>query len=313
MRNGTVIKTESKGPERNWDRRLQDVAASYQYPATPDISSAVHERLVSRTSTNVPHWTSEQRRLAMAVLVALFMLATLLAVPTVRAAIARFLQVGAITIFVGETEEEATSPSIPARLPTKQPTPTSERGTEALLTPPAILDMLLSTPTTRLTPTPAATPAAALEGPLTLDEAQEAADFDIRLPDASANLGSPDEIYLQRSGNADSLLAVILVWFNPHGLEASRLALYQIGEPQYGSKLAARESLLRSEVNGQPAYWIEGEHLLQIPHANGNIDTRLVGSVLLWTEGDMTYRLEGAPSIDDAVNIAQSLEPRLSR
>ncbi|MFW6097129.1 MAG: hypothetical protein ACOC9Z_03590 [Chloroflexota bacterium] len=304
---------DSKRPESNWDRRLQEVAASFQYPPTPDISSAVHKRLVSRPSTNVPHWIPARRRLAMAVLVALFMLATLLAVPTVRAAIARFLQVGAVTIFVGETDEEATSPSIPALLPTKQPAPASEPGPATLLTPPAVPDMLLATPTTipRLTPT--ATPAPLLEGPLTLDEAQEAADFDIRLPDASTTLGPPDEIYLQRTGNMDSFAAVILAWFNPPGLETHRLALYQIGVPDYGSKLAARESLLQSEVHGQPAYWIEGEHLLQIPDANGNVDTRLVGSVLVWTEGDMTYRVEGAPSIDDAVNIAQSLEPRLSR
>lgn len=309
---------DSKRPESNWDRRLQDVAASFQYPATPDISSAVHKRLVSRTTANVPQWTVKHRRLAVAALVALFALATLLAVPTVRAAIARFLQVGAITIFVSETEEETTPPSIPALLPTKQPTPTSEPSPAALLTPPAIPDMLLSTPTlstlTRiLTPTPTATPEPALEGPLTLDEAQEAAEFDIRLPDAPTVLGPPDEIYLQRTGNMDPFAAVILVWSNPPGLETPRLALYQIGEPQYGSKLAARESLLQDEVNGQPAYWIEGEHLLQIPDANGNVDTRLVGSVLVWTEGQMTYRVEGAPSIDDAVNIAQSLEPALSR
>lgn len=311
-----MIKTESKRPERNWERRLQAIASNFPYPATPDISTAVHKRLSAasapRQTATAPQWTAERRRLAIAALVALFVLATLLAAPTVRAAIARFLQVGAITIFVSETEEETSPPSVPAALPTTQQTPTagSASATARRNPPAAVPDMMLVTPQAA---TPTLTRGPALEGPLTLAEAAEAADFEIRLPHASIALGPPDEVYLQRSGNVDSLLAVILVWFDPQGLETPRLALYQIGVPQYALKAAARESLVQSEVNDQPAYWIEGEHLLQIPDANDNVQTRLVGNVLVWAEGSVTYRLEGAPSIDDAVNIAGSLQPGLSR
>lgn len=305
---------ESKRPDSDWDRRLQEVASNFQYPATPDMATAVHERLrvrnTSHHTTNTPQWTVERRRLAMALLVALFMLVTLLAAPSVRAGIARFFQVGAITIFVGETEAQATSPSVAAALPTKQPTMTTTSTSPPVLTPLAVPDMMLVTPQTA---TPIVTLGPTLEGPLTLAEATEVADFEIRLPGASSALGPPDEVYLEHTGNADSLLAVILVWFDPHGLQTPRLALYQIGAPEYGSKLAARESVMQSEVNGQPAYWIEGKHLLQIPDANGNVEARLVGHVLLWTESDMTYRLEGAPFIDDAITIAQSLQPSLSR
>lgn len=302
---------ESKRPQRDWERRLQEVAGSFQYPATPDISAAVHKQLVSRTTANAPRWTPERRRLAMAVLLALFMLATLLAVPTVRAAIARFLQVGAITIFVGETEAETTPSAVPAVLPTKQSTPTATATPAlSLSTPAAVPDIMLVTPQTA---TPIVTRGPELEGPLTLKEAEEAVDFEIRLPDASTALGSPDEVYLEHPAGQESLAAVILVWRNPRRLETTRLTLYQIGVPQYAMKVVSRESLIESKVNGQPAYWIEGEHLLQLPDANGNDKTRLVGSVLLWTESNMTYRLEGAPSVGDAVTIAQSLQPSLSR
>lgn len=300
---------ESKRPQRDWERRLQEVAGSFQYPTTPDISAAVHKQLVSRTTANAPRWTPERRRLAMAVLLALFMLATLLAVPTVRAAIARFLQVGAITIFVGETEAETMPSAVPAVLPTKQSTPTTTSAL-SLPTPAAVPDIMLVTPQTA---TPIVTRGPELEGPLTLKEAAEAVDFEIRLPDASTALGSPDEVYLEHPAGQESLAAVILVWSNPRRLETTRLTLYQIGVPQYAMKVVSRESLIESKVNGQPAYWIEGEHLLQLPDANGHAQTRLGGSVLLWTEGNMTYRLEGAPSVGHAVAIAQSLQPGLSR
>lgn len=309
------MKMESKHPERNWDRRLQEVAASFQYPATPDIATAVYKQLSApsapRPAPDAPHWIAERRRLAMAALIALFALATLLAVPTVRAAIARFLQIGAITIFVTDAEEEATRPSLPAALPTKRPAPTANAATTTARhnPPPAIPDTMLVTPQTAA---PTVTRGPALEGPLAIAEAAEAANFEIQLPDTSTALGPPDEIYLQRSDSTDALLAVILVWSDPQGLETPRLTLYQIGVPQYGLKEAARKSLLQSEVNDQPAYWIEGDHLLQIPEANGDLETRLVGNVLLWTEGDVTYRLEGVPTIDDAVIIAESLAPAIN-
>jgi hypothetical protein len=106
--------------------------------------------------------------------------------------------------------------------------------------------------------------------------------------------------------------AVIFVWLNPQVLETPRLVLYQIGVSNYGIKAASRDSLRESEVNGRLAYWIEGEHLLQIPDGNGDVEARLVGNVLIWTEGKLTYRLEGAPSIGDAVHIAESLEPAIA-
>ena len=306
------MKPESMRPELEWDRRLEEIASAFPYPDTPAIHAAVQQRLSALNKDHRPvastEWNVQWRRLAQVALVLLLVLTALLAVPTVRAALAQLLRIGAITIFVGETEEglEPSPEPAVAVLPTKRAS--SEPGLGTGLTPTAVPDISLSTPTRLPIPTATIT-RAPLHGPLTLPEAEEAVSFIIRLPDAATGLGPPDEIYLEYPSDLDSLKAIILVWLNPQGLEIPRLVLYQIGVPEYGIKEVSGESLRESEVNDELAYWIEGAHLLQIPDGNGNVETRLVGNVLIWTEGRLTYRLEGAPSLVEAVRIAESLEP----
>jgi hypothetical protein len=45
--------------------------------------------------------------------------------------------------------------------------------------------------------------------------------------------------------------------------------------------------------------------------SNGNIDfvRMIAGHVLIWAEGDVTYRLETSLSMEEAVRVAESLEP----
>jgi hypothetical protein len=66
-------------------------------------------------------------------------------------------------------------------------------------------------------------------------------------------------------------------------------------------------------VNGQPGYWIEGgDHFFFYRDANGELvqeTLRLVGSTLVWEQDGLTLRIEGAPSLADAVRIAESLRP----
>jgi hypothetical protein len=63
-------------------------------------------------------------------------------------------------------------------------------------------------------------------------------------------------------------------------------------------------------VNGQYALWTDGPYVVQVVE-NGQVvnDTRrlVTGHVLIWTEGDVTYRLETDRPLADAVRIAESL------
>jgi hypothetical protein len=66
-------------------------------------------------------------------------------------------------------------------------------------------------------------------------------------------------------------------------------------------------------VNGRPAYWVAGgEHFFFYRDENGQIvesTLRLVGSTLIWEQDGLTLRIEGAPSLDEAMRIAESLAP----
>ena len=55
----------------------------------------------------------------------------------------------------------------------------------------------------------------------------------------------------------------------------------------------------------EQALWIEGApHILSLPNA----PERLAANTLIWTQGNRTLRLEGAESLDEAVEIAESFQ-----
>ncbi|HYN64560.1 MAG TPA: hypothetical protein VES36_08150, partial [Candidatus Limnocylindrales bacterium] len=60
--------------------------------------------------------------------------------------------------------------------------------------------------------------------------------------------------------------------------------------------------------------WIEGgEHYFFFRDANGQVldaTIRLVGTTLMWERDGLTVRIEGAPSLPDAVRIAESMALR---
>jgi hypothetical protein len=65
-------------------------------------------------------------------------------------------------------------------------------------------------------------------------------------------------------------------------------------------------------VGAADAWWIAGgEHFFFYRDAQGNVvDTtlRLAGDTLIWEEGGVTHRVEGAPSLAAAIRVAESLE-----
>jgi hypothetical protein len=64
-------------------------------------------------------------------------------------------------------------------------------------------------------------------------------------------------------------------------------------------------------VGDSPAYWIAGDpHEVVITDAHGDPvhdASRLAGNTLVWTEGDVTYRLESALDQGEAVELASTL------
>jgi hypothetical protein len=222
----------------------------------------------------VGHKAAQQRtrrapfqRLAWLALLVAILGAGLFASPDVRAAVRDFLQLGAVRI-------------IPA--PTTIATP---------LRP-------TSTPLARVQP--------GLAGKTTFAEAEREAGFPIRLPTYPDDVGTPDEVYLQRMGAP----VVVLVWLEPGAPEQTHFALHQLAPGTYAQKIEPRV-VQETSVNGQPAFWTKGPYMLEYLDAQGNQYTnteRLIeGHVLIWTIGDVTYRLESELSIEEAVKIAESV------
>jgi hypothetical protein len=85
-----------------------------------------------------------------------------------------------------------------------------------------------------------------------------------------------------------------------------------VGRDSFLKALGPGTKLDSVTVNGSPGFWIEGSpHLFYVYRdANGQStsdEARLAGNVLLWQQGNLTLRLEGVVSKDQALRIAQSV------
>ena len=90
-----------------WERHVKETAASFPYPATPDMAGAVRQGTAARQT--VPIFA--RQRLAWVLVLILLIIGGLMAVPQVRAAVLQIIRAGAITIFV--SEPRPTVPPVP--------------------------------------------------------------------------------------------------------------------------------------------------------------------------------------------------------
>jgi hypothetical protein len=215
----------------------------------------------------------------------LVLLAGLLAVPSVRAAVIEFLQVGVIRIILPN--------------PTPTPTPTLSSISSSAPT-------LIPTRPPRPSPTPKDLIAInELQGETTLEAAIQKASFTLRLPAYPENLGEPERVFVQDLGGT----MVVMVWTEPENPEKAELVLYQIAPESWAGEKSRPRSLEHTQVNGREAVWAEGPYVLYL--TDGDLDLRrlIAGHTLIWEEDGITYRIEGPPSLSQAIKIAESLKP----
>ncbi|NTU85622.1 MAG: hypothetical protein HGA45_40855, partial [Chloroflexales bacterium] len=101
-----------ESPNDPLDERLRAAAAAFPYPPTPDLAAALAGRTVARRARGPSRW-----RLAAGLGLAALLVA-LLAVPEVRGAAMRLLQVGVVRV---RLEPSPAPPSTPA--PSVEPMP----------------------------------------------------------------------------------------------------------------------------------------------------------------------------------------------
>jgi hypothetical protein len=144
-----------------------------------------------------------------------------------------------------------------------------------------------------------------LPGETTLADAQNRVDFPIRLPTLPADLGAPNYVFVQDLEGQ----VVILVWTDKQNPNKVRLSLHLLGEGAIVYKHPP-ELLETATVHGQRAVWTEGPYLLQLKRGRGTgyeMYRLIEGHVLIWEEGDVTYRLETDLTLEEALPIAESI------
>ena len=252
--------------------QIRQTARQLVYPPTPDLTRRLYDRL-DQKQVGLPG-----RELAWRViLLVVILLAGSLLVPSVRAAVLEFLQLGGIRIFLA--------------------TPTPEG--------------LLLSPDSTLSPAPIESLFSHLElsGAITMKDALERFPHRFEAPANLPKFGEPDRVYLQHRGG----YILVMVWLGAD--ERVQLSLLILEEGAFVSK-ESPSTIVETEVDGLPALWLEGEHYLILDAsrqagAEAGLDPDFIqvkGNVLIWEENGLTYRLETWHSLEFALNLAESMQ-----
>jgi hypothetical protein len=233
------------------------------------VTPPIAKTVMARISVK-PQSPVFSRKLSWSLAILLITLISLMAIPPVRAAVFEFIQIGIVRIFP-RTEEHTPTPEIKT-----PPTPTSS----ALI--PLLEDLM---------------------GEVTLQEARGLVEYAIPLPTYPANLGEPDRIFVQ---DIDSQM--ILVWMDDKDPQRIKLSLHIIPPNSWVIKKVDPTVIELTNVNGQRAVWTTGPYPLLLQNREITFTRLIEGNVLIWTQGDLTYRLETDLSLEEAIKIAESLQ-----
>lgn len=149
---------------------------------------------------------------------------------------------------------------------------------------------------------------------VSIAEAERISGIDLVLP-ADPAIGPPDAVYVDRS-------RVSIVWGPRPGLPATTdedgVALLisefrgSIDNGYYEKILSANSRLTPVTVDGSDGFFITGapHYFFYVDEAGQDVDAshRVVGDVLMWARGDVTYRVESGLAMDQAIELAESLE-----
>ena len=279
--------------DRELVEALRDLGGHLDHPATPPLAERVTARLEAapgrpvapaRPAPAVPRLRvlpgrPRARRLAVAGLAAALLAATVLVLsPTTREAVADLLGLRGIKIQLGGPPTSATS-------------------------------------------SPATTELGGLGGQLglghrtTLGQARASVKFPVRVPTA-AGFAHPDAVYVDPDQPADG--RVDLIYRARPGLPASPyteagllITQFRVNVDEgFMKKLSQGGEVQFLSVDGAPGYWLPQPHGLAYTDRYGSFQderSRLAGSTLIWQRGDVTFRLEGRVSREQALRIAESM------
>lgn len=260
-----------------FEEKVFSIAQGLDYPRTPDVAASVMTRLRAPIR---PRFSS--KALAWSLTLILVLLSSLMLIPPVRAAILEFIQIGIVRIFPRTIEP--TAEAIATAAPRSIPPPTATPGDSS----PLLISFLDQ-----------------IAGETKLANAQEMVPYPILLPTYPVDLGQPNHVYVQEAEGA----LTILVWTDPGQPERVTLSLHFIPAGHWAVNKFGPVTIEETEVDGQGAVWAVGPYPLLMRNGSIEIERLIDGHVLIWADGEMTYRLETDLPLEEAVRIAESLEP----
>lgn len=259
-----------------FETRLRRLAQEFDYPHTPQVADRVMKELRAPAVRRLP-----LRRLAQGLLIAFLLLASLMAVPPVRAAVLEFIQIGIVRILPPRPADTGTVEAPVTATPLPPSTGTVDASTPSLL---PFLDQVA--------------------GETTLAEARGQVDFPIPLPQSPVDLGQPAHVYVQDANG----WMVVLVWLDPQDPARIHMSLHLIESGSWAIEKVRPTIIQETTVHGLRALWTEGDYPLLLRDRN-IVYIRLVkGHVLIWEQAGITYRLESDLSLEEAVRTAESLQ-----
>jgi hypothetical protein len=147
----------------------------------------------------------------------------------------------------------------------------------------------------------------------TLEDARRQVDFEVLVPTMP---GLPEPVAYVDDDPPGGRVSLVY----PAGLDLPEAEETGVGmllmqfrgqiERPFLEKLVGADQILEVQVGGSRGYWVEGEHVLVYLDQRGqpfDERSRLAGSTLLWQRGDVTFRLESALPMDQAIRIAESM------
>lgn len=136
------------------------------------------------------------------------------------------------------------------------------------------------------------------------------------LAPVDARVGDDPEVYLNQfdSGTVVSLLYPASDALPEIGSTGVGLLLMAVDDGGSSYYLIAKRAIAEQPpqpvtVNGADALWIQGGVLTVEGGDPFWTYQRRSGNVLLWSDGRTTYRMESSLSLEDAIEIAESLQP----
>lgn len=144
--------------------------------------------------------------------------------------------------------------------------------------------------------TPSLDPPSPGERDVTLEQARAAVDFPLALP---SGLGPPGAVRLIDGDRVVSM-----------AFGGVRIDQFDGGLDPMFTKFASAADVHHVTVSGVPAIWVDRPHPVLYTDRDGNLreeSARLAAATLIWAHDDITYRVEGDLTQQQAIAIAESM------